>query len=165
MGDGTARRFYRDNRTIGGPGGTGTFETVPWIGPADASGFSASSESSISLIRSSFGNLEVIVLTPGAGLTHYYQDYRDRAGRWSFGGRLPEAGDPLDGFDEIVGPPSFIQQPSLSGSPGNFEVLAPRIDGTIVHYTRHNDQPGYPWTIQAALGPSRAESQILGMSR
>jgi len=127
----------------------------------------------VSLIQSTFnapgnpGNFELAVrmrnaLSPGDDQNDWLDFYTlDSIGRaWHGPYRLALSGaQPIDG---VSGDPSLIQ--STGGlRPGNFELVVPQGD-RLVHYTRLNDRPAFPWLYVADLplptpvmGKKRAE--------
>jgi len=90
--------------------------------------------SGVSLIESSYGNLEVVA-NIGNQLDHFW---RDSNGTWH------EAGVFANG---VAGTPSLIQDPSpATGPPGNFEVVTPLAAGGMAHYYRDNHSYSFqPW--------------------
>jgi hypothetical protein len=105
--------YARDNDTDG----------FPWLGPTifatDTGVFEA-----VSLIQSTFGNLEIVVRT-GDRLAHFWRDANTQ--QWN-GPDVFASG--------LSGTVSLIQ--SSFGSPGNFEVVAPLATGGIAHFWRDN---------------------------
>lgn len=92
----------------------------------------------VSLIQSSYGNLE-IVFRDGDKLYHMW---RHNQNGWMENRtvQLPA---------RVRGVPSLIQ--GRSGSPANFEVLAPSVVAGVTHLYRDNRQPGEPWIRTATF--------------
>jgi hypothetical protein len=103
-----------------------------WGAPqAFAAGYNVSD---VSLIESSYGNLEVVARM-GSQLIHFYRDHV--SGAWSAG---------MVFANGASGTPSLIQGPSSSSTPGNFEVVTPLAAGGSAHYFRDNSRYSYqPW--------------------
>ena len=119
----------------------------PWSGPAIAFG-STGDITSVSLIQSSFGNLEVVV-REGDRLFH---NFRAGIGAWSSMSGLP-------GAVAISGAPAFIQ--STYGKAGDFEVVAPLAGGGLAHWWRANDRPGMPWAGPLTFGSGAVDAVAL----
>ena len=94
----------------------------------------------VSLLHSSFGNLEIVGVM-GGRLTFLWQN--GPGGPWS---------DPvvIDRDLEVRGRPGFIQSPY--GGVGNFEVAVALRDGRFAHFWRNNDDPNHPWSRPVIFG-------------
>lgn len=140
---------FRNNDTPG----------FPWS--VNPSPFDAQREiRGISLIQSSFGNLEAVALvlvTPptGSGPLHPVPYYvlvhysRDTAGNWNLS-EIADAGDIYNPTLNVNLPPAFIQ--SRFGTAGNFEVIGALAQGGLAHCWRDNDAPGTPWSALSPIG-------------
>jgi hypothetical protein len=140
------QRFSRYNLGLGlGPNSLAEIEAAPWNGPLD--GFASDSLTHVSLINSTFGNLEVVIVTPDGSLEHYYRT-PDGIWRWGATISVPAA------WGRASGPPSLIQR--LTPQPGaqhaDFELLVPSDGGVVLHFTRHNDNPNFVWTPDSSSG-------------
>jgi hypothetical protein len=119
--------FWRNNDVANNP---------PWSTPTPFGGINgiSSQYQGVSLIQSSFGNLEVVAtpaLTFAQEAAHFWRDGANWTYTASFG-------------DGITGPPSLIQ--SNFGSIGDFEVVAPfNSTQAIAHNWRNNNAAGFPW--------------------
>lgn len=126
--------------------------SAPWNGGTRfAENFSIAAAS---LIQSTFGfpygNFEVVARI-GDKLAHFY---RDPQGRW-LTKENPIMVDPGEGsptpITGVIGNPAFIQGKAVFADQddlprrGNFHVVFPRGDGTIVHFERVNDDLEAPW--------------------
>jgi hypothetical protein len=87
----------------------------------------------VSLIESSYGNLEVTARI-GAQLDHFWRD--SGSGIWHENGFFALG---------VSGSPSLIQGPSFGSTPGNFEVVTPLATGGLAHYYRDNSNSSQPW--------------------
>ena len=88
----------------------------------------------VSLIESSYGNLEVVA-NLGVQLAHFY---RNSTGVW-IGPDVFASG--------VSGTPSLVQEPS-GATPGNFEVVAPLAAGGMALYSRNNSSYlSQPWSL------------------
>ena len=94
--------------------------------------------SGVSLIQSTFGNLEVVGVR-GNQLVHLF---RDAQFNWS--------GASVIAADAVRGTPSLIQ--SRFGDPGNFEVVVPSPGGGLMHFSRSNSDPNFPWSGATHFG-------------
>ena len=101
--------------------------------------------SGLGLIHSNFGNLELVGIREGS-LEHFWQN--GPGGAWLITVPLSNAAD-------FVGRPALIQ--STYGTGGNFEVVAAKTSGQLVHYWRNNGVPGFPWSDGIALAPLAAQ--------
>lgn len=97
--------YWRDNDSSG-----------TWYGPTAVFG-PAGQVDAVSMIESSWGNLEVVA-RQGAALSHYYRDYSGWHGTGVFA-------------TGASGIPSLIQN-----SNGNFELVTPLVSGGVAHYYR-----------------------------
>jgi hypothetical protein len=134
--------YFRDNDTPG----------FPWIGPRLVHEYRAVSvdgnvpipvsPTGLSLIESNFnrpGNLEMVVrVTPTIGEDGLDFFFFDSAG-WHGPFPVIADGEPVTG---VTANPAFIQ--SGSGRQGNFELVVAK-GKKLLHYSRDNDAPGFPW--------------------
>jgi hypothetical protein len=95
--------------------------------------------SGLGLIQSNFGNLEFVGAREGS-LLFLWQD--GPGGVWS--NPVPLAKD-----TDFAGRPGLIQ--STYGTRGNFEVVAAKQSGQLIHYWRNNDVAGFPWSAGTVL--------------
>ena len=116
---------FRDNSAPG----------FPWSAPVS---FGDGEFSGVSLIQSTFGNLEVVGVR-GNQLVHLF---RDAQFNWS--------GASVIAADTVRGTPSLIQSPF--GDPGNFEVVVPSPGGGLMHFSRSNSDPNFPWSGATHFG-------------
>lgn len=106
------------------------------------------------LIQGNFGNNLELVVRIRDRLAHFW---RQSNAPWTWYGT---------GFfaSGIGGNPTLLQ--SNFGTKGNFEVVAPRAGGGMVHYWRNNDGPGFPWSgptpFAASVGNVDAVAMIQG---
>jgi hypothetical protein len=86
-------------------------------------------------------------LSTGGALQHYY---RVADGTWYLGATI----EVPFGMGSADGAPSLIQRrfPQPGARHADFELLVPSNGGTVFHFTRHNDQVGYPWTFDSMSG-------------
>jgi hypothetical protein len=139
-------RFSRDNSGVSlGPSALAEIEAAQWSGPLD--GFNVGPLTQVSMILSSFGNLEVVIVDPGGALQHYY---RVPSGAWFLGATIQVPA----GLGRGGGAPSLIQRskPQPGAQHADFELLVPSNGGVVLHFTRHNDQARYPWTFDSMSG-------------
>jgi hypothetical protein len=118
--------------------------TFPWSGPTPFGGVLGSIDGGVSLIQSNFGspgNLEVVV-SVGGSLYHFF---RDSGPSFTWNGPFPISGG-------VSGSPGFIQ--SRFGRQGNFEVVIPASGSGLIHYSRNNDDPTFPWSPPTLFGSS-----------
>ena len=111
-----------------------------WYGPTTIFGSSGPVDA-VSMIESSYGNLEVVARV-GTKLAHYYRD--QSSGTWS-GPTVIASG--------VSGIPSLIQSSS-----SNFEVVTPLASGGMAHYYR--DSLGWHQTAVFGTGNVDAVSLI-----
>lgn len=168
-----------NNFEIVGPAAPGGFfhgvrnnETSSFLWNVNFSPFYSQHEiRGISLVQSTFGNLEAIALVlvrppsgpgptnplPYYALVHYY---RDSAGVWNDTGELAPAGDLRDPLLNVFLPPAFIQS---RGTPGNFEVVVALEQGGLAHCWRNNEIPGFPWSALSPLGTNRERFEAVAL--
>jgi hypothetical protein len=100
----------------------------------------------VSLIQSSFGNLEVIatpVVVAGGQVSHFW---RDSNNNWNYNSTSDSFGD------SITGTASLIQSNFGSGPTGDFEVVAPfNFVQAFVHWWRNNNAAGFPWATTGSF--------------
>jgi hypothetical protein len=115
-------------------------QDFPWLAPivfaTDAGTFEA-----VSLIESTFGNLEIVVRI-GDGLAHFWRDSASEA--WN--------GPSFFGTG-VSGTVSLIQ--GRFGVPGNFEVVAPLAAGGMAHFWRDNQT--FAWSGATAFGENAGQ--------
>jgi hypothetical protein len=124
--------YYRDNDQ----------SALPWIGPTAVFGLPDTVDA-VSLIRSSFNNLEVVARI-GNELFHFYRD--SASGVWS-GAYFVAYG--------VSGTPSLIQNVT-----GDFEVVTPLLAGGMAHYYRDNSAP-FSWHGPTMVSASAAQAVSL----
>lgn len=115
--DGGLQELSQNNRRVGGP-----------MTPLRVFGGDREYDE-VTVIQSNYGVPEVVARS-GDNLRHFFR----RGDTWSDGFRI--TGD-------ASGAPGFIQ--SSFGSRRNFEIVAPREDGGLLHIWRDNDDPAKPW--------------------
>ncbi len=133
LATGGMAHFWRNNQTFA------------WTQSATF-GESSGIVSDVSLIQSTFGNLEIVARI-GNQLAHLWRDANTQD--WS----APDffaAG--------VSGTPSFIQ--GRFGTPGNFEVAVPLAAG-IGHFSRNNSDPLFPWSGPDTFGSGVVQSVAL----
>lgn len=92
-----------------------------------------------SMIYSSYGNLEVVVVRDG-GLYYFSRGQNGWEG-------------PTNLADGVTGVPGIVQRRNH----GNFEVVVPLDGGGIVHLTRDNGDPERPWSWGSVFGSEQGE--------
>jgi hypothetical protein len=102
--------------------------------------FAAGDWTGVAVIHSGFGNLEVVGVCAG-NLFFLWQN--GPGGVWSPARNIGTG---------IIGRPAFIQ--STYGNAGNFEVVAAMENGGLMHRSRNNDAPLFPWSQPVAVGPA-----------
>ena len=100
-----------------------------------------------SLIQSTWGNLELVAVLADGQMQHWW---RDDAGtkNWFIGGTFA-AGISANS------PPCLIQgQYGMANEygNGNFELCVALPNGTVQHWWRNNQVPGFPWSLSATFG-------------
>ncbi len=106
-----------------------------WSGPTPFGGSSLPYQG-VSLIQSNFGspgNLEIVAVTSNQ-LVHFWRDSGPQYA-WTGPNVITEG---------VSGWPGLIQ--GQFGSKGNFEVVVPTSFAGILHLSRNNDDPTYPWS-------------------
>lgn len=98
-----------------------------------------------SMIYSSYGNLEVVVVVGG----NLYYLSRDESG-WQ---------EPTPLSDGVTGVPGFVQR----RVGGNFEVVVPLDGGGMVHLTRDNGDPAEPWSWGSVFGAEQGEMDSVSL--
>lgn len=122
--------YYRDNDK----------PSLPWMGPTAV--FAAPQKvGGVSMIQSSFNNLEVIARI-GHALAHFYRD--SSSGVW-MGGQFFAFG--------ISGTPSLIQNLA-----GNFEVVVALTTGGLARFYRDNSAPTFPWSGASGVATAAAQA-------
>lgn len=106
----------------------------------------------VSMIQSSYGNLEVVARI-GDRLAHFYRDFN---GVWN---------GPTFFATGVSGTPAFIEGPF--GTPvGNFEVVTPLVTGGMRHYWRDNiPNHGAPWNASDPFAESFGEVTDVSLSK
>jgi hypothetical protein len=138
---------------------------VSWSTPTR---FGTGTYRGVSLIQSSFltnghGNLEMVAVS-GNTLSAWWRG----ASTWGQSATIAT---------NVDGAPALVQ--STSGTPGNFEVVAPLLAGGLGHWSRANSTSGYPWSAVTAfggtvryraaglvagpLGPARDNLEVVGL--
>jgi len=115
---------------------------APWI-PQAVFGTSVGRVDAVSMIQSNFGRNFEVVARIGNQLAHFWRDNSGGPQTWN---------GPIYFASGVTGTPSLIQ--SNYYLMGNFEVVSPLASGGIAHYWRNNDDPAYPWKLQAVFGTS-----------
>jgi hypothetical protein len=121
--------WWRDN---GAPG-------LPWNGPEFVDTGVAGA---VELVFSTFGNLEAVVRVD-EHLEHWWFE----GGAWHGPNVFAWA---------VAGRPGFVQ--SRHGARGNFEVVAPLVDGGMGHWWRDNDDPALRWHGPTRFGAGAPEA-------
>ena len=127
--DGGLAHLWRDNDNA-----------MRWSAPGRFGG--AARYVGASLIQSNYGrpgNLEVVATDEAGNLDFFWR--LDRS-PWTWSG-------PFRVATRLRGTPSLIQ--SRHGRQGNFEVVAPHVDGGLAHLWRDNDN-GMRWSAPARFG-------------
>jgi hypothetical protein len=101
--------------------------------------------SGLGLIQSNFGNLEIVGVREGS-LAFLWQN--GPGGAWSIPVTLTNDAD-------FAGRPALIQ--STYGTRGNFEVVAAKRSGQLIHYWRNNGVDGFPWLAGTAFAPGATQ--------
>jgi hypothetical protein len=129
--------FWRDNDAA----------NLPWHGPTPFG--SNDHYHPVALIQSNFstagagpGNLEVVART-GNRLDHYW---RDDVNPFPWHGPFA-----IPGANGVQGP-ALIQ--GHFGTKGNFELVAARLAGRLIHFSRDNDAANLPWSGPTLFGSS-----------
>ena len=140
--------FRRDNDPGANLAWHGPFDFATDVGPVN----------SVCLLQSNYGppgagQLEAVARI-GNGLAQFIRTSDDPPYHWS---------GPKFFADGVSGRPALVQ--GWFGSRGNYELVVPRLGGTLSHYWRNND-PGQnqtwngPVDIATGLGPVNAVSLI-----
>lgn len=124
--------FYRDNDQA----------TLPWIGPTAVFGLPVTVDA-VSLIQSSFNNLEVVARI-GNELFHFYRD--SASGNWN--------GPYFVAFG-VSGTPSLTQDTT-----GNFEVITPLAGGGMARCYRDSSVP-FSWHGPTIVSTTAVEAVSL----
>ncbi len=98
----------------------------------------------ITMIKSKYGNLEVIGRKSSGRLAFFYGS--PEGNDWSAGADLVVNGST---FTNAGGRPALLQ--GTAGTNGNFEMLVPLKTGGVAHIWRNNDAWGLPWTQQSVI--------------
>jgi hypothetical protein len=98
--------------------------------------------SGAALIRSSFGDLEVVGVA-GGRLLHYYRTNSFQLGKDIAGG--------------VVGAPGFIQNLPTPGNPGDCTVVVPADGGGLMLYYRDNKDSKQTWGLWPPDCPASSE--------
>jgi len=125
--------YWRDNSSYSSQpwNSDGVFETT------------AGTVGAVSLIESSYGNLEVVARI-GTSLAHFYRN--ESTGAW-----YPTNTNITAGL-AVSGTPSLVQEPSSGAVTGNFEVVVPLATGGMALYSRNNSSSSQPWSKVDTFG-------------
>jgi hypothetical protein len=113
-------------------------------GPAFGSGIAAMGAS---LVQSTWGNLELVAVLSDGQMQHWWR--ADAFGMIWIIGAIFGSGI------SASSPPCMIQgQYGMANEYGigNFELCVALPDGTVQHWWRNNQAPGFPWTMSATFG-------------